>query len=254
MTRLMIDCTHTNVAAVKRIFPNPPLVAVYLTGTPDIQWSAADRAQWPDSIQVTIDQGGPGSPVAQAMGRDVEPGAWTPSAAVDKSNWHTSRPFIYCDRADLGSVINAGWRGDVWLAWPGWVGTAKPSYPGINIVAIQNVFTAQYDESIVFDDTWPIAATKEAEVINLQVSPGKEAYVSFPKGSFKEVSVYRDFMSPTNTMDLRVAYHSQANGYVVTMVTIDSAVPKVTTFAHPDVDAVSIVNKSTGFDCGATIA
>lgn len=154
-TRIMIDTIHANVPAVKKQFPNPQMVAYYRTGSTDIQWTDADVAEFQGAVMVSIDQGGQGSHVADAMVRDVEPGAWTPQGAVNLANWHTPRPTIYCDRADLPRVIAAGWRKDVWLAWPGYAASGPPSEPGVNIVAVQNVFGADHDSSLVFDPTWP---------------------------------------------------------------------------------------------------
>lgn len=154
-TRIMIDGTNNEAQAIKREFGDPQMLAYYVTGSQGIPWTAADIALFPKSVHVTIDQGGSGSPVPSAIVRDVEPGAWNADAAVRHVPWTAKRPTIYCDRNDLQAVIAAGWRKDVWLAWPGFAGTAAPSFAGVNIVAVQNVFGTDHDSSLVFDATWP---------------------------------------------------------------------------------------------------
>jgi hypothetical protein len=155
MTRIQVDCINSAVQAVKAKFPKPELIAWYGTGTGDIRWTAADRALFPDSMQVEIDQGYGGTPIPGATVRDVESGAWAPGAAVDLTGWTAERPTIYCDRSTLPMVIGDGWKGDVWLAWPGWTGQAAPVYSGVTVVAVQNVVTSDYDTSLVFDRYWP---------------------------------------------------------------------------------------------------
>jgi len=140
------------------------LVAGYVTGSPDIQWTAADFARFPGVPHVTIDQGFTGSPVPSANVIDVEAGAWTAGAAVAFIPAMTSpRPTIYSGQSDAEIVWSLGYKGDYWLAWPGWTGTAPPAHlangvpvpPGVRIVAVQNVFAASYDLSVVFDPFWP---------------------------------------------------------------------------------------------------
>jgi len=161
MTRTMGDAIHDHVGALAAA--RPQLAAGYVTGSPDIKWTAADWALFGEPW-VTIDQGFTGSPVPVAIVRDVEPGAWTPAAAVNRAGWTAARPTIYCDRDDLsraGGVLSCGWRGDLWLAYPGWQpGMALPAAPGCNYVAVQNQFdvAGAYDLSVVLDDTWPSAA------------------------------------------------------------------------------------------------
>jgi len=164
MTRSMGDAIHDNVAALARV-PGLQLVGGYVTGSADILWTPADWALFPRQLHVTIDQGYTGSPVPTAIVRDVEPGAWTPAAAVNRNGWTAARPTIYCDRSDLsraGGVLASGWRGDLWLAYPGWQpGQALPAAPGCNYVAVQNQLNVAnaYDLSVVLDDTWPIGGT-----------------------------------------------------------------------------------------------
>lgn len=254
MTRIMVDATHFNVRSLKLAYPDPPLVAGYLTGSSNIQWDAADWAYWPDSMHVSIDQGGIGSPMRSPIVRDVESGAWSVGAAVNRNGWITERPTIYCSRSNLPLLVNAGWRGDVWLADPGYPYTNPPEYPGINVVAVQHTYTTTYDVSTVFDDTWPYVAKMGEDMIDATINQNADFYRAFPAGSFKGVTVYRDFLSAENTLPMRIAYRSQAKGYVVAEVTLTKPEPYTVTFAHPDVDAVSVVNHSAIHYCGVTVA
>jgi hypothetical protein len=160
MTRLMGDAIHDNVAALAAV-PGLQLVAGYVTGSPDIIWTAADWDLFPSLPHVTIDQGYTGSPVASAIVRDVETGAWTPANAVATSPWTPARPTIYCNQSTLPAVLAAGWQGDLWLAIVGWAtGDALPAAPGCTIVAVQNELDVgnAYDLSTVIDPYWPLEA------------------------------------------------------------------------------------------------
>lgn len=154
MTRIMYDFTHSNVGFMKVNFPDAPMIAWYGTGSPGIEWTPDDRADWPHANMVEIDQGGAGTPILTAHIRDVENGAWTPGAAVDKTGWNVPRPTIYGSRFAIDQVVSDGWRGDVWLAAPGPKPISPPSIPGVKVVAVQWNWAPNYDESIVFDDTW----------------------------------------------------------------------------------------------------
>lgn len=155
MTRVMYDAISANADTLLRNVGGLGMVAYYVTGSPDIRWSDAQVAMFPNSEMISIDQGFTGSPVRTAMVRDVEPNAWTPANAVDLTNWDAERPTIYCDRSDLQTVIAEGWKGDVWLAYPGWSGPTPPTYPGVNVVAVQRTFDADWDVSTVYDPYWP---------------------------------------------------------------------------------------------------
>lgn len=155
MTRTGLDCTHVNVPAAHLAVPHPDVIMWYGTGSADIRWTAFDRSLFRSSVGVEIDQGFTGSPVANATVRDVENGAWKVPEAVNMHGWTAERPTIYCTRSTLISVYRAGWKGDVWLAWPGWNGGPLPNYPGISIVAVQNAFHGAYDTSVVIDEHWP---------------------------------------------------------------------------------------------------
>jgi hypothetical protein len=150
----MYDFTNANVAWMAANVRNVDMIAWYGTGSPDVQWSQADRALFPHANMLEIDQGFTGSPVPTAAIRDVENGAWAAGAAVDRSNWHVPRPTIYGGRDAIRQVVSDGWRGDVWLAAPGTNPASAPVIPGVNVVAVQDQWQAKFDKSVVFDDTW----------------------------------------------------------------------------------------------------
>jgi hypothetical protein len=159
----MGDAIHVNVAALKQA--GTDMVAGYVTGTAEIQWTAADWALFAGTATVTIDQGANGSPVPTADVRDVETGAWTVEAAVS-APWDAARPTIYCSLATLPQL--AGWAGDVWVAdWTGTPPTSPPAVPaGMTCVAVQ--YSDQggggaYDLSVVFDPAWPTAPPEREE-------------------------------------------------------------------------------------------
>lgn len=177
MTRSMGDAMGANAAAL--VAQNPDVFAIYVTGGGYIQWSAAQQAMIPaGKTVVTIDQGYIGSPVPWATVRDVESGAWSMAAAVNRSGWTAPRPTLYFseslmvrrflttrERRDrvavrLAGAYSAGWRGDVWVALYDDVPAVNFPVPaGINVVAKQYTDTAQggnVDLSAVFDPTWPL--------------------------------------------------------------------------------------------------
>jgi hypothetical protein len=159
MTRTMGDAIHDQVPALHAA--GTEMVAGYVTGSPDIVWTAADWALFAGRPQVMIDQGFTGSPVASANVLDVEQGAWTPAAAVGFRPHMTSpRPTAYSSLAALPQLAAAGWQGDVWVAdWTGSAPGSPPAVPaGMTCVAVQ--WTNQggggaYDLSVVFDPYWP---------------------------------------------------------------------------------------------------
>lgn len=153
--RLMASATSANARNVAMLLPHPDLVAWYGTGSPDIEWTEADRALFPDSIMVEIDQAFTGSPVPQATIRDVESGAWSVLDAINHNPWTAKRRTIYCSRNTIPELHLAGWTGDVWLADPEFTGDTPPDLGPMTCVAVQNVFTEEYQTSIVFDAHWP---------------------------------------------------------------------------------------------------
>lgn len=170
----MGDATHLGVPQLAAV-PGLQMVAGYVTGSPDILWTPADWAVFTGLGQVSIDQGFTGSPVPAATVRDVEPNAWTPAAAVNRSGWTAARPTIYCDQNDLersAGVLASGWQGDLWLAIPGWMtGQPLPAAPGCTIVAVQDSFTPSYDLSTVLDPYWP-AIPQENDMLLINSASG----------------------------------------------------------------------------------
>ena len=226
MTRTMVDFTHDAVSIVRREVPSPQMVGWYSTGSPDVRWTDADRAEFQGAIMVDIDQGFTGSPVPTANVRDVETGAWGPGTAVNRAGWLAERPTIYCDRSTLPSVIADGWRGDVWLSWPGYDGVAPPLFPGVTVVAVQNVIGRDYDTSVVYDPYWPAKApvTMTPEIVNVAVHT-RAANVSFNRvdGAAHYVIEFRASLNAVNTLVARAPQTSQASLVYVANLTIPGA-------------------------------
>lgn len=250
----MYDGIGANAGWIARNLPAPDLIACYDTGSSDIVWSASDRALFPRSVKVTIDQGGVGSPTPASVVRDVEPGAWNPWRAVNDRPWTAVRPTIYCSRDTIPDVLNAGWRGDLWIAWPGYTAGHPPSVPGCTVVAVQNMFLSNYDQSSVFDDFWPFLPPKAGEMIYDTINTGEARTIPFPAGAFTRVTFAHDFTNATTAFTLRVAIRSALTGYVVHNVTVDRNGPVVLPFTAHDTDAVSIVNKTGPNNVGITIS
>jgi hypothetical protein len=195
MNRVMIDTTHDGLpAALNRIRSLAPgnLVALYDTGSPDIAATPADLAEIPSSLHtVLIDQGFTGSPNLKARIRDCENGAWTLANAVNKTGWDVARPMLYLGFPDTAiEAYNAGWRGDVWLVQSS--GTAPVNPPvvpkGLNVVAVQwNFQNTEWDESVVFDASWPNVATAPPDPPAVLLG-----YVSFIQENFK--ATWTDFV------------------------------------------------------------
>jgi len=160
----MVDCTHANLHKIDPVFlKTNQLMGGYDTGSPDVRWTSDDWHYVMDLglAPVHIDQGYTGSPVLSDVVRDVEPGAWN-AVVAEKTPWNAPRKTIYCDRNDLGEVLQLGWTGDVWLAWPmAHIPTKQEvlnAFPGLNqanLVAVQIGFTTVYDHSVIFDPVWP---------------------------------------------------------------------------------------------------
>lgn len=158
MTRSMADGIGAESAAV--IAAGTDIVAVYVTGLGDVPWSGEAVQSIPAGKPVvTIDQGAGNSPRYDATVQDVEPGAYGPyTVPLWQSRCTAERPTVYCDRNDLPMILSTGWRGNLWLAIPGWTeGAPLPSVDGCTVVAVQNQFDVgnTHDLSVVLDPTWP---------------------------------------------------------------------------------------------------
>lgn len=153
--RHMYDATHANASVLKQF--SPTMVARYLTGTSSVVWTPGDVAMFPGvKTWVTIDQGGPGSPVYKANVVDVEQFAWTVASAQSDflPKCTAPRPTIYCSRNTLADVTA---KCDIWLAAPGLTDAQAIALAATDdrIVAIQNLFAGPYDKTVVIDPTWP---------------------------------------------------------------------------------------------------
>ena len=163
MTRTMGDTIGANA---DRLPETIQLVAGYDTGTTDVIWTTADWALFPGKVHVHIDQafGDTRAIEAHVMVFDVEQGAFSPDQAEALINANTSpRPTIYVNRDNMYATIASAqnspkWKGDIWLAFPGWNGDTRnlpPIPPNTRYVAIQDTFLGDFDLSRVLDDSWP---------------------------------------------------------------------------------------------------
>lgn len=172
MSRYMYDATSKNAA--KLVPVNPDMVAIYLTGTPDIRWLSPQVLLFPHvKTWVRIDQGGLTSPQYEANVFDVEPFAWGMANAVNATMRCTApRPTIYCDRTDYKTVPNT-YTGDLWIAAPGLSDTEAIALAATDkrIVAVQNLWTVDYDRSIVVDSYWPEKAPVIVAPTHLTAAP-----------------------------------------------------------------------------------
>lgn len=192
MTRIMGDAIHDNVPALAAA--PVQMVAGYVTGTPDVQWTAADWNLFLEVPRVTIDQGYQSPAITTATVRDEEKGAWTLPGAADLSDWTAQRPTIYVSLSTLPALAAAGWRGDVWVAdWTNVPPTSPPVMPaGMTCVAVQYTNKGgggTYDESIVFDPLWP---SKEAPVAVTAWQPGSVHILYSPAGQLQISGVAQD--------------------------------------------------------------
>jgi hypothetical protein len=108
----MVDCIHANVGQVRpHLHPNGlHVIAGYITGSPDIQWTAEDFNSIPHGIDVLrIDQSN-GSNQERAIrwiAKDEEPGASTAQTAVQVAGEriHAGEDeLIYVDQSGLPIV------------------------------------------------------------------------------------------------------------------------------------------------------
>lgn len=155
VARIMINAKGGNLQAVKEHFGHVDMLGWYGTGAIDVPATPSELALFSGAILVEIDQAGGHSPVPGATVRDVETGAWSVDTAVSNRPWNADRPTIYCSRDTLPTLADAGWKGDVWLAWPGYNSNEAPVVNGMNVVAVQNDFAQLWESSLVYDPTWP---------------------------------------------------------------------------------------------------
>jgi hypothetical protein len=122
-TAIMIDTIHDDVGNIP---VSAPKVAGYITGTPDIQWTAADWARFPRSGKVQINQDGSTcvSLAGVANVADYEPGAFTQEQVLEwvKLRKHSHLACaVYVSASNQASLTSAlqeaGYTGvDLWVA------------------------------------------------------------------------------------------------------------------------------------------
>lgn len=104
----MVDCTHAALARVHAT--SIRRFAGYVTGSPDIRWTAGDFLSLPHgSAAVRIDQSNSDLPLTASVkvAKDVEPGASTPHEAIVVARERLlagDSYTIYCDRSELPAV------------------------------------------------------------------------------------------------------------------------------------------------------
>lgn len=174
-TVIMIDATHTHV---HNIPPSTPKVAGYDTGSPDIDWTEADRALFPRAGHVMIDQSLDllMYNIGDANVADVETGAATIPAFVDATVHriaHGEQGWIYGSGAtiayaaerltragvDLGKV--GAWLADWNLNEQEAITRLGTTISGIRIVAVQWASPSSNPATIVPGGTQTLA---EAQV------------------------------------------------------------------------------------------
>lgn len=156
----MYDATGASShVLVGKVQPND-LIAIYLTGSGGIPWGTADVAQFtshPTPNWVRIDQGGAGAPQYEANVMDVEQFAYSLSAIA---NWESKctapRPTAYVNGSEKLAALGDS-PDDIWLAEPGISDAEAMAIMAANprIVAVQNLWTTNYDRSVVGDPYWP---------------------------------------------------------------------------------------------------
>lgn len=182
VNRFMVDCMHKNLTAIDTAFlVKNQLIAGYVTGSPDVKWTPAD---WAYATKlgletVTIDQGFTGSPVPTAVVRDAEAGAWPIDLIIDEAKWLATRPTLYAGRIDMTSLVNQGWKKDIWLAWPmdhiptkEEILRAHPEYAKANLIGVQIGTTTLYDHSVIYDPYWPNKAPIVEDIMQFPGVPG----------------------------------------------------------------------------------
>jgi len=238
--RHMINATAANVPRIYNVVKTGDIVGYYCTGTPDIRWDSTQRSMFPGHVMVAVDQDGEYSPVFTAPVRDVEDNAWSAAKATITAGWIAARPTIYCDMNDLESVLNYGWKGDLWLAIPGPAPLTPPRISGCTVVAVQYDFLDTYESSVVFDDYWPSNPPEEKEMLNATCDHDNTVFLPFAAGQFTTVMLYRDFVSTTRTATVRLNMHSASGAVHYENITINHPSPVSVTAPFKDMDAISV--------------
>src|SRR5262249_10824648 len=188
--------THANVAHIPA---GAQKVAGYITGTPDVQWTADDWARFPAAGHVQIDQGYGAAATSQQDVHalkviDSEPGAFNAATAaalvLERVRAGIKYTTIYCDRNDAPKMVPALKAADpsrphwyighvrLWLAAPGLTEAEAKAiigteYHGILCRAVQYAQGpgGTYDISVTAADWFP-APQPELEGILISLPAG----------------------------------------------------------------------------------
>ena len=116
----MIDAIHGDVSSIPA---GAKKVAGYVTGSSDIEWTAADWRWFATTAKVRINQR-PGSDPLLCDVLDVEPGAWTNQEAAQackERQQHRLQVSLYSSQDNLTPLLNACiaagvTSGNLWVA------------------------------------------------------------------------------------------------------------------------------------------
>jgi hypothetical protein len=167
----MYDGINSDAATIAQDFPAAQMVAGYVTGP--FAWTTAEWDLFPHAAHVTI------ATTAQADIGDVLDVEAGDAAPYQTEAWITMRkaaglyrPTIYCSLATVPAVRAGtghwvlGTDYDLWVAH--WDGITQLPYP--LAAAKQDLSTATYDVSAVYDNLWP---RRHAPVIPPPAVPSK---------------------------------------------------------------------------------
>lgn len=170
-------CYDTVSATISQLYPfKPQMVMGYVTGPSWCVWTQAQFDSFGDITKLYVDQGH-GTAWRRPTVIDVEAGDYTPGqigvvSAGIAAKWGPGPLAVYAIQSSLGAVHQV-WKGPIILACPSFPTDAEAialrtqlqrTYPGINIVMMQNVWVNnKYDRSLVFDLSW----------LNPKVTPAK---------------------------------------------------------------------------------
>lgn len=260
------DATGLN----ERVIPLTAQAAGYDTGSGNVPWTAAQFARHTTPYPaIHIDQD-PNAIDATADFLDVEAFAATVGEVVgwigrardafDSGKRRGQRwPGIYCSMSLINTVVGALHAARVvsvpfWIANYGYSSAAAQAYVAApsNATADYPTVGFQHDDTAfggLADDSWwsvpyltttnNVPTTKDVDMIYGTLTP--DAYVGFPAGAFKTLTLYRDFV--TAPITIRVAIHSPS-GYTVNDATLSSSVPVFIPIGPTD-DAVSLAVTTT---------
>jgi hypothetical protein len=174
----MLDMIHANVPNIPA---NVPKVAGYLTGSPDIKWTADDRARFKGAGFVSVDQS-PGLELyaaGLANVADIETGAGTVAAFVaataqryqrGEQGWIYGGESVIADTATemrsagLNTANTGCWLADWNLNEAGAAARLGTNIGGIRIVAVQWASPTSNPTSVVVPGTRETLAQLQCDV------------------------------------------------------------------------------------------